>query len=80
MGLLWTCMGLQWTCNCVGLAMDLLWICNCVIGVQWSCSGFAKDLYGFALDLLLICMINIAFVVDLLLICIIYSHPTPPCI
>ena len=69
MGLLWTCMGLQWTCNCVGLAMDLLWTCNCVVGVQWICNGFAKDLYGFALDLLLICMINIAFVVDLLRIC-----------
>jgi hypothetical protein len=44
------------------------------------CCGFAKDLYGFVVDSLLICMINIAFVVDLLLICIIYSHPTPPCI
>jgi hypothetical protein len=63
MGLLWTCMGLQWTCNCVGLAMDLLWTCNCVVGVQWICNGFAKDLYGFALDLLLICMIHTAFVV-----------------
>ena len=55
MGLLWTCMGLQWTCNCVGLAMDLLWTCNCVVGLQWMCSAFAKDPYGFVVGLHWIC-------------------------
>ena len=52
-------MGLQWTCNCVGLAMDLLWTCNCVVGLQWMCSAFAKDPYGFVVGLLRICNVYV---------------------